>query len=230
MSTPTHNQDQEKLLARIERLEAQNRRFKRGALACLLMLASIALLVIGSGGLFAQTQTQRKPAAKPPAAAKAPTAPAAPAPIVLPENIEARSFILKDAAGMRRAELAMGGTGPSLKLMDTAGTALLTLALNDAAPGGPYLLLSDPMHKAALSMSALGGAGSQLTLTGERPDIQAHLGVAPDGTSLVLSDADGFSANIGSGIQPAKNNQIKKTPAASIALFNKDRKLLYSAP
>ena len=222
---------QDQLLARIERLEQQNRRFRRGALLCLLVMASISLLVLGSGGLLAQTQTQtqRRPPSKPPVA-KAPAAPAAPAPVVLPENIEAKSFTLKDAAGMPRAVLAMGGTGPSLKLMDTAGTALVTIALNDAAPGGPYLLLSDPQHKAALSMSVLGGAGSQLTLTGERPDIQAHLGVAPDGTSLVLSDADGFSANVGSGIQPAKNNQIKKTPAASIALFNKDRKLLYSAP
>ncbi len=210
------------LLARIERLEQQNRRLKRGALLGLLALASIAVM--------AQTQTPRKPATKPPASAKAPAAPAAPSAPALPKNIEAESFILKDAAGMVRAELSMGGTGPSLKLRDTAGTALVTLALNDAAPGGPYLLLSDPQHQAALSMSVLGGAGSQLTLTGSRPDIQAHLGVAPDGTSLILSDADGFSANIGSGIQPAKGGQIKKTQAASIALFNKDRKLLYSAP
>jgi hypothetical protein len=221
---------QDQLLARIERLEQQNRRLKRGALVCLLAVASMALLVFASNKLLAQTQAPRKPAAKPSTSAKAPATPSAPAPVVLPENIEAKSFILKDAAGMARAVLAMGGTGPSLKLMDTAGTALVTLALNDAAPGGPYLLLSDPQHKAALSMSVLGGAGSQLTLTGERPDIQAHLGVAPDGTSLVLSDADGFSANIGSGIQPAKNGQIKKTQAASIALFNKDRRLLYSAP
>jgi hypothetical protein len=123
----------------------------------------------------------------------------------------------------------MSGTGPSLKLKDTAGTALVTIALNDAAPGGPFLLLSDPAHKAALSMSVLGGAGSQVTLTGERPDIQAHIGVAPDGSSLILSDADGFSTNIGSGIQ-AKGNQVKKTSAGSIALFNKDRKVLWSAP
>ena len=189
---------------------------KRGAVAGLIALASIALLVItsiaplGLTSSASMAQAQRKPA-KPPAATKAPAAaPVPPAAAVLPKTIEAESFILKDAGGMVRAELSMGGTGPSLKLRDTAGTALVTLALNDAAPGGPFLLLSDPQHKAALSMSVLGGAGSQLTLTGDRPDIQAHLGVAPDGTSLVLSDQDGFSANIGSGIQAAKGQPDKE--------------------
>lgn len=229
MSNQTRDQN---LLGRIERLEEQNRRLKRGALACLLAFASMAAAVFMTMELSAQTQTAQAPKKTAPAkapAAKAPPAPA-PAPFVMPKDIEAESFILKDAAGMTRAELYMSGTGPSLQLRDTSGTALVTLALNDAAPGGPYLLLADPQHQATLSMSALGGAGSQLTLTGARPDIQAHLGVAPDGTSLVLSDQNGFSANIGDGIETAKNGQIKKTSAGSIALFNKDRKLLWSAP
>ena len=99
-----------------------------------------------------------------------------------------------------------------------------------APVGGPFLLLSDPQHRAGIAMSALGGAGSQLTLTGERPDIQAHIGVTPDGTTLALSDQDGFTANIGSGIQPSKGGQIKKTNAASITLFSKDRKVLWTQP
>jgi hypothetical protein len=149
---------------------------------------------------------------------------------VLPKNIEAESFILKDANGKVRAELSMSGTGPSLKLRDQAGTALVTVSLNDSAPSGPILLLSDPQHHAGLSMSVLEGAGSQLSLTGERPDIQAHIGVAPDGTNLSLSDQDGFTASIGGGMQPSKSGQVKKTSAASITLFNKDRKVLWAAP
>ena len=124
----------------------------------------------------------------------------------------------------------MSGTGPSFKLHDQNGTALVTLSLNDAAPGGPFLLLSDPQHHAGLSMSVLEGAGSQLSLTGARADIQAHIGVTPDGTSLELSGQDGFSTSIGNGVQPAKGGQVKKTSAASITFFNKDRKVLWSAP
>jgi len=34
--------------------------------------------------------------------------------------------------------------------------------------------------------------------------LSAHIGVAPDGTSLELSDPDGFSTSIGNGTQPSK--------------------------
>ena len=227
MSEDTHAQDL--ILSRIARLEAQNRRLKRGVLAGLAAVASLGLLLVASLALLGQTagqtgQTQRKPTPRAPAPAPPP------APPVMPKNIEAESFVLKDVNGKVRAELSMGGTGPSLKLRDQAGTALVTLSLNDSAPGGPFLLLSDPQHHAGLSMSVLEGAGSQLSLTGERADIQAHIGVTPEGTSLALSDGEGFTANLGSGMQPSKNGQVKKTTAASITLLNKDRKLLWSAP
>jgi|SRR5215471_18809590 len=198
------------IVSRIERLEEQNRRLKRGALACLVVFLSLGLM----------GQTQRK-STRPPASPPAPA---------IPKKIEAESFILKDANGRVRAELSMAGTGPSLKLRDESGSALVTLSLNDEAPGGPLLLLSDPQHHAGLSMSVLGGAGSQLSLTGERADIQAHIGVTPDGTILALSDQDGFTTSVGNDVRPSKGGQVKKTSAASITLFSKDRKVLWSAP
>jgi hypothetical protein len=149
---------------------------------------------------------------------------------VLPKNIEAESFILKDSAGRSRADLSMGGTGPSFRLLDQNGSALVTVSLNDAAPGGPFVLLSDPQHRAGLSMSVLQGGGSQLSLTGEDGAAHAHIGVTPDGTNIELSDREGFSASIGNGTQATKGGQVKKTSAASIALFDKDRKVLWSHP
>jgi hypothetical protein len=241
MNEDLHAQDL--ILSRIARLEAQNRAWKRGALVALVVVAALGLLAVTSVGplelrLLGQTsqtsqagQTQRKTTPRPTTPRAAAPAPApAPATPVMPKNIEAESFILKDANGKVRAELSMGGTGPSLKFRDQAGVALVTLSLNDSAPGGPFLLLSDPQHHAGLSMSVLEGAGSQLSLTGERADVQAHIGVTPEGTSLALSDQEGFTANFGSGMQPSKNGQVKKTTAASITLLNKDRKLLWSAP
>lgn len=211
--------EKDSIVSRIQRLEEQNRRLKRGAMACLVAIASIGLM--GQ----AQHKTIRKPA---PAPAPAPTP--APGPPAMPKNIEAESFVLKDANGRVRAELSMSGTGPSFKFLDQSGSALVTLSLNDAAPGGPFLLLSDPQHHAGLSMSVLDGAGSQLSLTGDRADKQVHIGVTPDGTALALSDQDGFTTNIGNGVQPVKGGQMKKTSAASITLFNKDRKVLWTAP
>lgn len=88
MSETTDKKDP--ILARIERLERQNSRLKRGALACLVAIMSV--------GLMGQTQRKTtRPAASAPAAAP-----------VLPKNIEAESFILKDANGHVRAELSMG--------------------------------------------------------------------------------------------------------------------------
>jgi hypothetical protein len=208
-----NNREKQQLEIRIERLEMQNHRFKLGALTLLIAFVSVSLL-------GQTTQTKKKPT-KP---AAAPVAP------VTPDQIEARSFILKDANGKVRAELSMTGTGPGLKLRDEAGTALVTLSLKDDAPQGPLLLMSDPQHKAGVSISVLSGNGSQLSLVGERPDIQARMAVAPAGTSFEMSDADGFTTSIGNGLQSSKGKQPKQTTAASITLYGKDRKLLWSTP
>lgn len=207
-------QETDAIVARIARLEEQNRRLKRGAMVCMLALASV--------GLMGQAQHKSKRTPKP-----APSP--APAPVV-PKKIEAESFILKDASGRERAELSMGGTGPSFKLLGQGGSALVTISLNDAGPSGPYVLLSDPAHHAGVSMSVLEGAGSQLSMTGERPNAQMHVGVTKDGTTLELFDQDGFSTSLGNGLKPSKGGQVKQTSAASVALFNKDRKVLWSAP
>jgi hypothetical protein len=208
------------LLSRVACLEKENRRFKRGAL----LLLAVALSI----GLLAQTKqappSSQKPKARPPVK---PVEPPPPGPVVA-TTVEAQSFVLKDANGHVRAELALMGSTPSLKFRDESGSALVTLSLNDK-PGGPLLLLSDPQHHASVALSVLENAGPQLSLAGERPDIQLRMGVTPDGTSLELSDKDGFMTSIGNGILP-KNGQAKKTSAASIVLFGKDRKVLWSQP
>jgi hypothetical protein len=206
------------LLSRVERLEKQNRRLKQGALVFLLAIASVGLMA----------QTKQKPATstsgqKPKPRTGAPAAPAG------PTAVEAQAFILKDSNGHVRAELGLTGSTPSLKFKDESGSALVTLALNSDVPGGPMLLLSDPQHHASVALSVLEHAGPQLALTGERADIQLHMGVAPEGTTLELSDKDGFTTSIGNGVL-AKNGQAKETSAASIVLYGKQRKVLWSVP
>lgn len=212
------------LLSRVGRLEKENRRFKRGALV--LVAAAVTI------GLMAQTkpQTPSTSSQKPKAAAKPAPKPAEPPPPgpVVATTVEAQSFVLKDANGHVRAEFALMGSTPSLKFRDESGSALVTLSLNDK-PAGPLLLLSDPQHHASVALSVLENSGPQLSLAGERPDIQLRMGVSPDGTTLELSDKDGFMTSIGSGVL-SKNGQAKKTSAASIVLFGKDRKVLWSQP
>ena len=203
------------LLSRVERLEKENRRFKRGALVALVAIVSVGLMAQTKQTAPSSTQKRRAPAPTP-----APTGPTA---------IEAQGFILKDLNGHVRAELGLTGSTPSLKFKDENGSALVTLALNSDAPGGPLLLLSDPQHHASVALSVLEHAGPQFSLTGERADIQLHMGVAPDGTTLELSDKEGFTTSIGNGVV-AKNGQAKNTSAASIVLYGKQRKVLWSVP
>jgi hypothetical protein len=212
--------EEKTLLARIENLEQQNRRIKQGAMISLVAVASIAL----AGGLLAQTQ-KPKTATKP----KTPAAAAAPATPVVPDKIESQSFVLNDSSGRERAELAMGGTGPSFRLLDQTGNAEVTIGLNDGSPSGPLVLLSDPDHKSALTISVQQGAGANLSLRGDQ-NAMVHMGVTKDGTTVELFDQDGFSASIGNGVKVSKSGKPQDTSAASITLYNKDRKVLWSAP
>jgi hypothetical protein len=207
----TEQQDKHPLEIRIERLERQNRLFRRGIFTCLIVMVSVVLM--------AQTKHPRKA-----------TSATTPATVAIPDKIEAGSFILKDSAGKVRAELSMAGTVPTFKLRDESGIPLVTLSLNDGAPQGPMMLLADRQHHASVSVSVLEGMGSQLSLMGERPDIQARMAVTPDGTSLEMSDSEGFTTSIGNGMQAGKGKQPKKTTAASVTLYGKDRKLLWSTP
>ena len=214
------NQSQNPIEARITRLEQQNRRYKQSALVCLLAVAAVGIM-----GESLSSQTPKSRAKKAPA-----TAPASPPVPVIPDKLQAQSFVLVDAAGKSRAELAMGGTGPSFRLLNPSGSAEVTISLSDNAPGGPVVLLADPDHKAGLTMSVLSGAGSQLSLHGENPDAQVHLGVTKDGTAVELFDPDGFSTSLGNGTKVNKSGKAQQTTAASITLYNKDRKVLWAAP
>ena len=208
---------QSSLLARIEKLERQNRRIKHAASICAIAVASIVV----TGVLMAQTQTKKTTRPKTPAPVATPAAP------VVPEKLEAESFILKDASGKERAELSMGGTGPSFRLLDPSGTAMVTIGLNDGSPAGPLMLMSDPSHHGNLAISVQQGA--QLSLKGDQ-NAMVHMSVTKDGTALELFDQDGNSTNIGNGVKVSKTGKAQDTSAASITLYNKDRKVLWSQP
>ena len=209
------NQMQE-FATRLERLERRESRLKQAAVACLLLFTCI--------GLMAQTTTKKKSKPAPAAAAPPPPAPAG------PTVVEAQGFILKDDNGRVRAELSMTGTGPSLKLRDQSGAALVSISLNDGQPGGPFVLLSDSQHHASLNMSVLDGGGAQLALIGDRADIQMHMGVTSAGTTFEATDKDGFGTTIGNTVQTSKNGKTKNTSAASVVVFDKERKTLWSTP
>jgi hypothetical protein len=136
---------------------------------------------------------------------------------------------LNDASGNPRAELGAAPNGPGLILYDANGKLRAELA---AAPNGPGLILGDANgNTEAWLEGASNGPGPGLALYDANGKLRAELGVWQDGPALQLNDASGFETHIGvTDLVTPANGETHKTSAASIVLFGKDRKVLWSAP
>jgi hypothetical protein len=118
-------QDPDALAERLARLERQFRLLKWGT------IAGLALVVAWMVWL---------PANPPAAAPKAPS-----------QDLDVQTVVLRDAAGNKRAVLAMLPLGPGLSLLDPDGQPRAVLAVGAE---GPYLHLFDEDHKLRLALSA----------------------------------------------------------------------------
>ena len=122
------------------------------------------------------------------------------------EAVEAESFVLKDAQGTKRAELAMGRDDASLFFFDAKGQQ--TSRLSDG-----FLFLVTP-------------EGSSKTQVG-----YVILSMANGEPSVILRDRDGFSATLGvADMVVQRIGEQHKTSAASLTLFGKGDKVIWSAP
>jgi len=134
--------------------------------------------------------------------------------------ITAKGFVLKDSEGRRRANLGMDIFGPGLSLYDTEGNiktevepGLIVLA-EDLLSKGPSLRLSI----SSLMISPDDARASLFIEGGARPKIQ-------------ITDEEGFQAVLGStGTVETRTGRTNQTSAASLILFDKDSKVIWSAP
>jgi hypothetical protein len=212
--------EQGAILERLEKLERQNRRMKLAGLG--------AMVIAGAFVLMGQASGPRTP----------------------PE-VRAKSFVLVDAKGETRARLYMSASakGPELTLLDANGNARAEmdafsdspeLALSDAKgkvrarlvawPDGPGLALSDAKGKVRARLVAWPD-GPGLILNDANENSRVVLGADSDGPGLWLGDANGFETDIGvTGLVTPATGETHTTSAASIVLFGKDGKVLWSAP
>ena len=119
-------------------------------------------------------------------------------------TIEAQSFVLKDSAGHVRAALAMLDAHPTLRLFDAKGKIRIALDGSSESPD----------------------SGSRIWLAGEDDKSRLSLGLVGKYPFVLINDEQGFSAQLGStpdvvGI---------RTGAASLIMWGKDGKVLWSAP
>lgn len=186
---------------RLLKLEKQNRRFTQLGLAVLIVPA--LLLVMGQ------------------AASK--------------KTVEANEFVLKDADGKVRAKIGMGldfqhKDGPAIVLFDAENDSRISISTSEDEA---QVLVNS--HQASASSSMWAGApgyrGSGLGVTGPAGVVRVNLnGPVVDGPQVSIEDKEGYSTQIGRSALVTKTGREEKTPAASLVLFNKDKKVMWSAP
>jgi hypothetical protein len=139
-------------------------------------------------------------------------------------TLEAERFVLKDASGNVGAELAIGKLGPKLTLNDANGHPSVTLVGGDA----PFLTLTLGKGEKQINLST--GSGEPVLHLMDLGVGAATLSLGLDGPNLELWDRQG-SAILGRAVlATSRAGEIRETSAASLVLFDKDKKVLWAAP
>jgi hypothetical protein len=199
--------DVKSLYERVERLETQNRWMKR--MGAVVILSAVVLLVSGQ----AKVDTKK--------------------------TVEANEFVLKDANGAVRAKLGMGlvfsmKNGPALVLYDDREQERVSVATSEEQ--ARFYVVSGGSITSSTSASMWAGApgkdGSGVGITGPSGVVRMNLnGAVIDGPQIGLEDMEGYETHIGkTGIVFAKSGKTQQTSAASVVMFDKEKKRLWSAP
>ena len=208
--------DSETILARLETLERENRRWRRIGIAALALLAAVG--VLGAARPQPSTITAHQ--------------------LLLTDSagdLRARltaidgkfpSLTLYDGRGQAMISLKGGGPQPGITLGDSSGKTRIML-------GGisPNLSFYDDAGDTTVSLDG-DALGPRLLLFDEAGKMRVHLG-GPE-PSLDLMDRSGYETDIGVSAAPNRvTGDYQQTSAASIVMFKRDgeaRKVLWRAP
>jgi len=140
--------------------------------------------------------------------------------------------VLKDNAGNVRARLSMqngvgGGAQPEMDLLDTEGkTNLELMGASKLSRGTVWILDEHGVVDAALSADSDGGKIAVLGSEGNK-----GTGVWLGRGNLNITDAEGFETSVGvEDLVTPKTGESHKTSAASVVLFDKNKKVIWQAP
>jgi hypothetical protein len=209
--------DVKSLFERIERLERQNRWIKRMGTVAVLSVA--VLLVSGQ----AKVDTKK--------------------------IVEANEFVLKDTNGAVRARLGMGlvftmKNGPSLVLYDGDGVQQRVWVATSEGQAQINLTSSGPLTSFTTSSMWAGvpekdrngtahlGDGSGVAITGPAGVVRMSLdGPLVGGPQIGLQDKQGYETDIGkTDLVFTNSGKKQQTSTASVVMFDRDKKVLWSAP
>jgi len=139
------------------------------------------------------------------------------------QTIEAERFVLKDAQGRMRAELTMlPSQAPVLWFYDVAGEKVTTLVEGGIMFDNPGSSTSSYLYSGGASIK---DSEEELLL------VPGSLMVLGDTPTITITDDEGFQAVLGStSTVETRTGKTNQTSAASLILFGKDKKVIWSAP
>ena len=198
-----HDAQMEKILARLQRLERESRRWK--IMGMLAVLCLVVVLLVGAA------KSDRPEAVG---------------------EVRAKQFVLVDARGTvlaRFGALQHGSLG--LGLYDAGNKSRVLLAIDPEGASSLSLISRDGKSSLLLKADAAGTAG--LRLFDKQWKTRASLATWPDGSPfLQLADRDGRErALLGyTELVPTSTGEIIRRPESSLILMNGDRTVLWRAP
>ena len=137
--------------------------------------------------------------------------------------IEANEFRLLDASGKERATLHVFRGQPELFIRSSNGESDVLLGTDTS---GPFLTMGPVTGKATVTLKP-----DNLSLEGPVGKLRIGLNHEAGGPNLTIEDNEGYSTVLGrSDLLLTKTGKGEQTPAASLVLFDKDKKVLWAAP
>jgi hypothetical protein len=217
-----------KVVARLEKVEKENRRMKRAALAFLLVGVSVA--VMGQTRPAVRTLEAQSYVLQDASGTKR-------AELVLETGApgEEPSPVLRFLDGKGSEALSLSSTrlelagksdlGPDIILDDAKGTPRVDLGLEHNLP---FVLLNDEKGIIRVDMGLERGEPA-LVINDDKATPLVGFGLSGGRPSISVNGSDGFRAMIGS--QPlVANGQPYWTSAATLVLYSSDGRVIWSAP
>jgi hypothetical protein len=193
------------LRTRVEWLERQNRWLRRAGLAVVAAVSAVLLM-----GQAAPSHT-----------------------------VTANKFVLMDNQGRTRALFDVDRLGTTLTFLDASGNKQIVLGASTDADGHPHGWLelgTDVLRRFIPMATPPGGmtlSDGALLMDGGESGSVFLAGPGPNGPKLELTDAKGYSIDVGvSGVVMPTTGETRKTSAASILMFGNDKnqRVLWQAP
>ena len=192
--------------ARLEKLERENRRMKKIGIVASVVLA---MFIVGCHAKASKI-------------------------------VEANELRLVDVSGKVRVRLSASGLifyasdGKIVADLSTAPSPILILGSTGAGPpaslGAGTATVPATLSLGSGSRNFFVAAGQSFSLSGSGGIV--HVNTSEDlGPTLILTDNEGYSINLGrADLEAISTGRKTRTPAASLVLFGKDKKVLWSAP